>query len=87
MINFVEDITVMSTEIIEEEEEEEKHEDQEEVKNPVKSDVKEDSPVPPDEAEKLLKIVEDHEKQEVNKKYLIIFFIIFICFLLADDQS
>ena len=69
MINFVEDITVMSTEIIEEEEEEEKPEDQEELKNPVKSDVKEDSPVPPDEAEKLLKIVEDHEKQEVNKKF------------------
>ena len=76
----------MSTEIIEEEEEEEKHEDQEEVKNPVKSDVKEDSPVPPDEAEKLLKIVEDHEKQEVHKKFNY-FFIIFICFLLADDQS
>ena len=65
----------MSTEIIEEEEEEEKQEDQEEVKIPVKSDVKEDSPMPPDEAEKLLKIVEDHEKQEVNKnwKNLIIF--------------
>ena len=62
----------MSTEIIEEEEE--KHEDQEEVKNPVKSDVKEDSPVPPDEAEKLLKIVEDHEKQEVNEKFLNYFF-------------
>ena len=68
MINFLEDITVMSTEIIEEEEEE-KPEDQEELKNPVKSDVKEDSPVPPDEAEKLLKIVEDHEKQEVHKKF------------------
>ena len=74
MINFVEDITVMSTEIIEEEEEEEKPEDQEELKNPVKSDVKEDSPVPPDEAEKLLKIVEDHEKQEVNKKNFILYF-------------
>ena len=73
MINFLEDTTVMSTEIIEEEEEEEKHEDQEEVKNPVKSDVKEDSPVPPDEAEKLLKIVEDHEKQEVNKKFILYF--------------
>ena len=78
MINFVEDITVMSTEIIEEEEEEEKHEDQEEVKNPVKSDVKEDSPVPPDEAEKLLKIVEDHEKQEVTKKNFILYFSSFL---------
>ena len=46
----------MSTEIIEEEEE-------------VKNDDKEDSPVPPEEAEKLLKIVEDHEKQEVNKVF------------------
>ena len=68
----------MSTEIIEEEEEEEKHEDQEEVKNPVKGDVKEDSPVPPDEAEKLLKIVEDHEKQEVNIKYFVIIFSTFL---------
>ena len=56
----------MSTEIIEEEEE---PEDQEEVKHPVKNDVIEDTPVPPDEAEKLLKIVEDHEKQEVNKDF------------------
>ena len=49
----------MSTEIIEEDEEEEE----------VKNDGKEDSPVPPEEAEKLLKIVEDHEKQEVNKVF------------------
>ena len=76
----------MSTEIIEEEEEEEKHEDQEEVKNPVKIDVKEDSPVPPDEAEKLLKIVEDHEKQEVNKSFKLLFHH-FYFFLVADDQS
>ena len=60
----------MSTEIIEEEEE---HEDQEEVKHPVKNDVIEDSPVPPDEAEKLLKIVEDHEKQEVKKDFISFF--------------
>ena len=33
-------------------------------------EIKEDSPVPPDQAEQLLKIVEDHDKQEVADKYM-----------------
>ena len=73
----------MSTEIIEEEEE---PEDQEEVKHPVKNDVIEDSPVPPDEAEKLLKIVEDHEKQEVNKYFNFFSTFLFVSFN-SDDQA
>ena len=44
-----EDITVVSSEIVEEVQK-----------------IKEDSPVPPDEAAQLLKIVDDHDKQEID---------------------